>query len=125
MTGELVSRVWPSASFYPATFRIDTGESIQTPIVVHADGECASCLLEEVRSNALSSGYTILEQDGTRVWRNRRIDFDANASTESARYTWHEDGKRVRCAWYECRKLLSGEILERRIRSVWIDFERI
>jgi hypothetical protein len=48
------------------------------------------------RTLALSQGHTVIEADGTRVWRDTQAIHDP-AATGSAAYQWHDDNERVRC----------------------------
>ena len=69
-----------------------------------------------------SKGEGLQRVDGANVFRERRPIIDLNAETSSGRYTWHQDGNRIRARWLEIVEHEDGRIDERELRKVWILF---
>lgn len=80
-----------------------------------------SAAVKKARAMALSRGETVVNDDGSRVWRETRALF-APEKTGSERYDWHEGGDRVRAERVEITWKPCGARAERRLRKTWVRF---
>lgn len=106
-----------------APFTVLGSDAESVLVLVGSADEAAKHFAEE-RARALRNGDVIIEKDGRRIWRERVVAFNAEGATESEHYEWHEDGRRVRCIWYE-HTAVGGQVTKRRLRSVWVDFDQV
>lgn len=106
---------------YTAPFRL-LGDS--ETVLVHMGGtqEDADRSFADSEAKALRNGDTVVYNDGRRVWRERTALTDSNAEG-SDRYTWHDDGNRVRCVWYEHTLTPDGKKSSRKLRSCWVNYD--
>jgi hypothetical protein len=98
----------------------------KTKSVHYIIGRDAAGVAEDAEAIALEElrkGATIHLRGGGRVWRERRARF--HIVDGLSRYEWHEDGERVRCDWHEITMTPDGKRSERRLRSVWVQFDNI
>ena len=63
--------------------------------------------------------------DGALVWRERVPLFDGSADTWAGRYTWNDDGDRVRCLWVEHTKTTNDTRTQRQLRRVWVSIDEV
>ena len=70
-------------------------------------------LMEEL----LSAGVCVTKENGDRVWRERVVEVN------KGRYTWHEDGERIRCLWQQVTVCAEGNETRRTLRKVWVGLQ--
>jgi hypothetical protein len=108
--------------FHKAPFKVRSVDTESTLVVIGGTEEATKHFAKE-RASALRRGDAVIEADGRRIWREREVVFSPEGSTESDHYEWHEDGRRIRCVWYEYTAV-GGQTTKRQLRSVWVDFEQ-
>lgn len=84
--------------------------------------ESIEAMAADTVREVFSKGVGLRRVDGAAVFRERRPILDLNAETSRGRYTWHEDGNRIRARWVEIVEHEDGRIEERELRKVWIRF---
>ena len=72
---------------------------------------------------ALRAGFVLHRTDGAKVWRERSTVMDFSQDRPSDRYTWHEDGARVLCRWFEYTQHEGSEATRRPMRDVWVNVD--
>ena len=80
---------------------------------------------EKTIAKVRASGESLVRNDGAIVWRERRTMFDPSGSSSSKRYTWNEEGDKVRAQWFEVVQYPDGTTQDRKLRSVWVPFENL
>jgi len=98
----------------------DTGAQIIT-FVVGRDPAQVAKKREHERSLALRRGETVIEADGSRVWRAREIVY--NRSNGTMREIWNEAGDRIKCHLYEVTQDADGHESRSRLRVVWVGID--
>jgi hypothetical protein len=73
------------------------------------------------RTLALRRGETVIEADGSRVWRAREIVY--NRSNGTMREVWNEAGDRIKCHLYEVTQDADGHESRSRLRVVWVGWD--
>lgn len=74
---------------------------------------------EKIRRDALKAGNTILEANGSKLWRTTEPIIHPERGGGSALYDWHNDGDRVRSERVEYTLPEDGERQRRVLRRVW------
>ena len=95
----------------------ETDEVATTNIILGLDEGKVGQALDETRNKALRKGHTVVNSDGSRVWRTRSIIYGADH-----REIFHPDGERVRCQWAEITMTEGGETV-RNLRCVWVNWD--
>lgn len=70
------------------------------------------------RAKALRAGQTVVNADGSRVWRVREPILGPDF-----RPIVHADGERVQCQWTEITMAADGERTVRSLRRVWVGYD--
>ena len=98
----------------------DTG-AMYIQDIVGRDPVAVAKMIKHERALALRRGRTVIEADGTRVFRTREIVYDR--SNGSMREIWNEDGERIKCQLYETTQDTDGQCTVRRVRTVWVGYD--
>lgn len=92
-------------------------------VTVGSDPHRVAEAVRASREDALKQGHTVVE-NGARIYRERRV--TQNPSEDgSRRYTWHQDGDRVRAQWFEITVAPDGTETEKPLRRVWVSYANI
>lgn len=97
---------------------IDTGDNLETTHVMRGGytDESHAAHVARKTNELLKAGYTLVRDNGDRVWRERFED------TQNGRLVWHDDGNRHRCTWYEITETQTGEQKKRKLQTVWANY---
>lgn len=102
----------------PGLLVVETDTEVEIIVAVDRNPATVARMAAEERLKALRAGHTVVNSDGSRVWRVREPILGADF-----RPVVHEDGERVQCQWTEITMSSDGERTARSLRRCWVGYD--